>query len=48
MAICNCYTINGAGIGVCKDCGLETCHRFFGCFVSDPNHHCNNRRYHRL
>ncbi len=39
--ICTCYMKGGAGIGICMKCGGETC-SFFGCFISDLTHECNN------
>ncbi len=44
MTICECDKTGGNGIGICKDCGGETC-TWHGCFISDPKHECNKPRF---
>lgn len=49
MEICNCKQGYGSpyGIGICMQCGKESCHNYFGCFVSDPEHKCKNEKVSR-
>jgi hypothetical protein len=45
--ICSCkFDYNaGVGLGICKQCGGETCTKYGGCFISMKGHTCNNARY---
>ena len=46
MSICDCKQGYGSpyGIGICMNCGRESCNNYFGCSVSDPEHECKNQK----